>query len=404
MARVRDKVSQQSRKELLGTFSQCKYIGLSIDGVAISTRKFLNVDIVNPVSRTCPFTHDFLTTSDLETPTFVNLFRTMLREMKDDGLCVGAVTSDGCAFQKKALNWKDPESIQARDPELSRLLFVPCICHRMQNAMTDLFRSNFRYGARIRWARDIAVFLRKPANREALDAGCPAHCATRLIYDYPLVRFIFNHRETVHHLVEETERQTLEEVAILIPLLEKVFLLVRNLEADHADCAQVYPKIKELVTYLQRHASTMDRSDWQAMYQECASVILRRTLENSQNLFHLAYVLTSDGRNDVRHAAIHEITEEPLPLEQLREHVNGEVSAVVESDGFFSEGSVPESKDAEDETIHPQMLPDDLEEAPEQEPFTHEASDGEEATAVQDDLRLESTALLTDAELGLREV
>jgi hypothetical protein len=97
-----DRVSRQSRKELLGTFSQYKYIGLSIDGVAISTRKFLNVDIVNPVSRTCPFTYDFLTTSDMDTPTFVRLFHTMLGQMRDDGLCVGGVTSDGCAFQKKS--------------------------------------------------------------------------------------------------------------------------------------------------------------------------------------------------------------------------------------------------------------------------------------------------------------
>jgi hypothetical protein len=101
MARAMDRVAEQSRKELLGTFSEYKYISPSIDGVAISTRKFFNVDVVNPVSSTCPFTYDFLTTSDMDTPTFVTLVRPMLGEMRDDGLCVGGVTSDGCAFQKK---------------------------------------------------------------------------------------------------------------------------------------------------------------------------------------------------------------------------------------------------------------------------------------------------------------
>jgi hypothetical protein len=399
-----EKVAQQSRAELLHIFSQYKYIGLSIDGVAIQTRKFLNVDVVHPVSKTCPFTYDFLTTGDLDTFHFVCLFRDMLRRMKQQGLCVGGVTSDGCSFQKKALHWKDPESIQFNNPEFSKLLFVPCICHRVQNSMSDLFKSNATYRRLITRARDLAVFLRKSKNREILGRVCPAYCATRWIYDYPLVRFIFNHRAVIHELFEEADLEILDEIEILIPLLEKVFLSVRDFEADHANCAQVYPRIKSLLQYLERHESTIVRSDWKDMYHMCALIIFRRTLETSNQIFQLAYVLTPNGRNDAHSASIHDIREEPLPLEQIQEQIETEMRELAESVGHFSEEISQDTEDNDDEAPPREMLIDELEDSPPQEKFDGEIDNQEEPIFVPDVLNLLSTKLCADAELGLREI
>jgi hypothetical protein len=57
----------RSRAELLGIFGQYKYVGVSIDGVTIKYRKFLNIDIVNPISDTLPFTYDFFQDNTFDT-------------------------------------------------------------------------------------------------------------------------------------------------------------------------------------------------------------------------------------------------------------------------------------------------------------------------------------------------
>jgi hypothetical protein len=97
-----------SRAELLGIFGQYKSVGVSIDGLTIKCRKFLKVDIVNPISDTLPFTCDFFLDSTSDTVSFMDGFAEVLMCMQTDGLNVSGVTSDGCSFQVKALNWRDP--------------------------------------------------------------------------------------------------------------------------------------------------------------------------------------------------------------------------------------------------------------------------------------------------------
>jgi hypothetical protein len=161
-------VSAETNQALIRIFRQYKYVGLSIDGITIKNRKFLNLDIVHPISGPTTFTYDFLDENTFTTATFVAKSQALLMRMLNDGLMVGGVTSDGCAFQKKGLLWRCPDSLQAQDDRFSKTLFVPCICHKLQNAMVVLFKTNVKYHALISQARSAAVILRKPANRALL--------------------------------------------------------------------------------------------------------------------------------------------------------------------------------------------------------------------------------------------
>jgi hypothetical protein len=71
-------------------------VGVPIDGVTIKCQKFLNVDIVNAVSDTLPFTYDFFQDNTLGTVRFVDGFAEFLVHMQTNGLSVSGVTSDGC--------------------------------------------------------------------------------------------------------------------------------------------------------------------------------------------------------------------------------------------------------------------------------------------------------------------
>jgi hypothetical protein len=58
---------------------------------------------------------------------------------------VGSITCDGVSYQGKTLVFHAPAAIQARKPEdsmLSRLLFIPCFCHRLNNADHYLLRES----------------------------------------------------------------------------------------------------------------------------------------------------------------------------------------------------------------------------------------------------------------------
>jgi hypothetical protein len=61
-----------SRAELVSIFNQYKYVGVSIDGVMIKSRKFLNINIINPISDTLPFTYDFFQDNTLDTTALVD--------------------------------------------------------------------------------------------------------------------------------------------------------------------------------------------------------------------------------------------------------------------------------------------------------------------------------------------
>ena len=216
--------------------------------------------------------------------------------MQTEGLNIAGVTSDGCAFQVKALAWRDAESVQARGEQFSKLLFVPCICHRLQNAMLELFRENSHYRELIGQAREAEVFLRKPGARAAIGQTCPAHCATRWIYDYPLLRFLCNFYEEAADLLATTRLQLSPQIKLLIPLLEKIFHTMRVFEADDAPLACVVPEIEELLRHLKRNADRQSCADVATIYLDAMSILRRKCFSKTNSIFHLAFVLTPERR------------------------------------------------------------------------------------------------------------
>jgi hypothetical protein len=183
-------VASETRSAVISIFREFPFVGLSIDGVTVNSRHFLNIDVVHPFARIPPFTFDFLSENTFTTQVFTEQFVCILRAISESHLTVGGVVSDGCTFQKKALNWRDHESLQAQHPAYERIIFIPCICHLVQTSLRFLYAHNHQYRERIDELRSIAVILRKPRYRARVGATCPAHCPTRWIYDWEIMRFI----------------------------------------------------------------------------------------------------------------------------------------------------------------------------------------------------------------------
>jgi hypothetical protein len=97
----------------------------------------------------------------------------------------------------------------------------------LQNAIITLFKENAHYRHLIEQSRAAAVYLHKPGARAEIGGMSPAHCATRWISDYPLVRFLCNSYEQAKALLARGGMELSPDVRLLIPLLQKVFGTMR---------------------------------------------------------------------------------------------------------------------------------------------------------------------------------
>jgi hypothetical protein len=232
---------------LISIFREYPDVGLSIGGVTIKSRSFLNIAFGNPVSGALAFTDAFFDERTFTAPEFSQHFLRVLRELHHDGLTVAGVTSDGCPFQQQSLSWRDNALIQRKDPSFSRLIFIPCVCHRLQYSLVLLFKTNLWDQKLISGVRHASVVLLKPRNRIILGSISPSHCITRWIYDYPIVRFILDHDEIVNDILA-ANRDKIElpnEVSDIFFLLEKIFLAVHELESDDASVVRARPAVND---------------------------------------------------------------------------------------------------------------------------------------------------------------
>jgi hypothetical protein len=372
---------RETRNDLIGRYSEYPHNGLSIDGVKIANRKFLNVDIVNTSSRVCPFTYDFLVPEGLafDTEGFVEALRGCLVGLGNCGICVAGVTSDGARFQRKGLNWRDKMSIQYKYPkQFKELLFVPCVCHRLQLALKDLYGENFLYQERIKGIRHAAIELRKPETQMLIGRTCPSHISTRWIYDYPILNFIVSNLQDIRNKVVEFEGPSRDTP--LLPMLQKIFTTVRILEGDSAAVGRVFPVVDGLCECLHGWANmrqnppaadsagTDQLGDYvfsdrvRGMFRDCANFVRDRVLNTTDNLFQLAYVMTPEGRARVRKELIagkqlpvpvdegaQSIPSSSAPIKDPKEEYDAEMTEIPSLDELVKAGWVDNDDDMESE-------------------------------------------------------
>jgi hypothetical protein len=63
----------QAKRESREIFRCHMFVGLSIDGVTIHSRRFLTVDVTHPISSIEPFTYDFFDRSSMTITDFLSL-------------------------------------------------------------------------------------------------------------------------------------------------------------------------------------------------------------------------------------------------------------------------------------------------------------------------------------------
>jgi hypothetical protein len=189
------------------------------------------------------FTHSLTQIDQLDHNKLCDLLENILSCVQRRQIQIGTIVCDGASYQIKALNFEDSESIQARNPEVPlfvRLIYIPCLCHRLNNAYDRLLRDSALLKAMIRALHDVARFCRKPKQRRALGAVCPEFIKTRWLYDDRLFEFILHHDDAINTL-RDPGNPVPETSHDYSPLLSILFTLMTQLESSTVPLARAFP-------------------------------------------------------------------------------------------------------------------------------------------------------------------
>jgi hypothetical protein len=224
------------------------FVSMTMDAGQIGRIKLFATNLV--ASNICHcFTHSITQVDQLDHDILRDLLESLLTKLVRRDIQVGTIICDGATYQIKALNFADLDSIQSRNSDtrlFSRLLYVPCLCHRLNNAYHRLLRDSAFLSEVIRSLRDLARFCRKPNQRRILGAICPEFIQTRWLYDHRLLVFVLEHAELINNLPENTNpvTDTFQELSMLLSTL---FNLMTALESSTTPLARAFPFIADTV-------------------------------------------------------------------------------------------------------------------------------------------------------------
>jgi hypothetical protein len=361
-------IATEQRKEQEKRLADVLFAAMTMDGGQVGPLKFFVTNVVASSVRCC-FTGSITKVPALDHVGLRELLSEELLSLEKRGIKISAVICDGATFQTKALTFDDPQSIQSQHPDnvlLTRLLFMPCLCHRLNNAYHFLCRDCRLFGDFIRSLRALGKFCRRPGQRDILGCACPQFIETRWLYDQRILRFVLAHAETINTHFEPEFRVTALHDA-LAPLLEEFMTLVTELESSFIPLGRAYSLITSTIEILAESAAQA-APDVQGIYTRAISAIQRYTLDSTHDLIQLAYVLTPIGCECARKQLMNEIgtfqrrgsrresgeSDVDLPLAsfvgQLADHGNvtqDDRSTVIER----SVGRVPGEEEENDEDI-----------------------------------------------------
>jgi hypothetical protein len=280
-----------------------KFAAMTMDAGQVSSTKLFITNLVAGHLNCC-FTsgiQEILTSQDHAS--LVEFLAAELRALATDKeIHVSVILCDGATYQTKALNWEDRSSLQAThptDPLLSRVLYVPCLCHRLNNAYRRLVRDSTPYRNFIVELRQLGKFCRKPVQRRLLHGICPEFIETRWLYDCRILQFVLSREAEINGL-GDAQHQVTQAFHDFAPLLEHWHKLVTVLEASNRRLASAYPIILEATGLLEKLRGSIVDSTRAEVYTFSIGLIKQYTIDSCSDILQLAYVLTPQGREHAR--------------------------------------------------------------------------------------------------------
>jgi hypothetical protein len=288
------------RAKLEGVLKENHFAAMTMDGGTIGS---LGLFITNLVAAhiPCCFTEVVAQLDKCHTHGTLNGFlREELRRIQQKGITVSVITCDGASYQTKSLDYTKTGSLHSlhqHDHLLGRVLFMPCLCHRLNNAYRRLGILSRTFQGFTAALRGMAVFCRKPARRRQLHRVCPIFIQTRWLYDFRILHFALQNEAAINRLGDP--RHQIEPLFnALFELLRIWSELVTRLEASNCALSTAYPAIRAATNALTAHQENEPNEEVAEIYGLGIQLINQYTIESTFDLIQLAYVLTPAGRKE----------------------------------------------------------------------------------------------------------
>jgi hypothetical protein len=292
-------VAAEDRDKELARLKESAYVAMTMDAGTIGSAKLLVTNLVS-AHPPCCLTYGIHQVGDMNHNDMRKFLEAELAKLANAKITISAITCDGAPYQTKAIDFRDHESLQyvnRRDLPLSRVLYVPCLCHRLNNAYHALFRESGLFQSLIKTLRALAVFCRKPAQKKRLRRTCPLFVDTRWVYDQRLLLFILAHAATINQWNHPTFRVP-PDLGEIKDLLQIFMGVVTALEGSHVHVHVAYVLITRAMQRLVQRAQRFvaDNPGMAELYRHAADLIRVYTIDSTFDLFQFAYVLTPEGR------------------------------------------------------------------------------------------------------------
>jgi hypothetical protein len=301
-------IANDHRQEQEKRLSGSPFTAMTMDGGQVGVLKFFVMNLVASPLRCC-FTGSITKVQNLNHNSLRELLTQEIVDLETRGIKISAVICDGATFQTKALNFDDSHSIQFQNPDnvlLTRLLFIPCLCHRLNNAYHCLFRECLDFRNFIISLRALGKFCRRSDQRNILGRACPQFIETRWLYDQRILQFVLAHAEAIN-TCQDPECNVTDRYHQLAPLLNTFKTLVAELESSFIPFGRAYAHITSALEILARSAREAATEDISEIYTRAISVIQLYTLDSTHDLIQLAHVLTPRGCECARKQLMREI-------------------------------------------------------------------------------------------------
>jgi hypothetical protein len=269
--------------------SDIPFVCMTMDAGQIGPLKIFATNLVAS-NITHQFTHSITQIDQLDHNKVCDFRKNILSLLQRRHIQIGTIVCDGASYQVKALNFEDLESIQARNPEMplfARLIYLPCLCHRLNNAYHRLLRDSPFFKGMIRALHDMARFCRKPNQRRALGAVCPEFIKTRWLYDHRLFEFILHHEDAIN-TIRDSGNPVPETVHDYSPILSILFTLMTQLESSTVPLARAFPLISDALAGLSEHGAHSGNADVREMCERTANLVSTYLLQSTHDLPQLA--------------------------------------------------------------------------------------------------------------------
>ena len=199
------------------------------------------------------------------------------------------MSHDGNRAQKKAFSYEWGLSLRFKDDFLKRIIYIPCICHRLDNA----YKYHASHDETLKnIVENIKSYPRILNDHiEEIGAKCPLAVSTRWIYDFDILNFIIKHQNKTKSFI------TLDETEV--HLFDILFVFKSLIKI----CENPNTRFWRAFFYLERGIRALEELSYNGNpFAAGFKVSLENyTLKSEEGgMWVLGYLLTKYGHNDFR--------------------------------------------------------------------------------------------------------